>query len=187
MSFHKDIKNYENNNSMNDMRGASYIDMLKPKIKAKQNDNVINIINMLKMANDGKEAYLELLSVAIIHNNLEIIKFIIEKYIGTEIDYSINMNALCFFNSILPDDSEMKLIDSEENYIEIICPFTLMAGIGGNIEIFKYLFNHELIQDLNTFGIIGLSKKYKNIINSNIVGACAYYGNSDLLSYILKK
>ena len=181
MSFNNGIKPYENN-SMNHMLGVSYIDILTPKIIAKQNDS---IINMLKLVNDGIEAYLELLSVAIIHKNLEIIKFIIENYIDSEYD-SINMNALCFFKLILPNYSKMISNDFKENYIEKKCYFTLMAGIGGNINIFKYLFENKLIQELNIFGVIGLSEEHKNIINSNIIGACAYYGNYQLLEYLLE-
>ena len=165
-----------------DMLGISLIEMLKPNIKNKQNDNVIATLDIVK---DGTEAYLELLSVAIFHKNLEIIQLIIEKYINSDID-SPYINALCFYNSILPENSKNKLNDNKDNYIEIICPFALMAGIGGDIEIFKYLLNCKLITDLNIFGTIGLSKKFKNVFNSNIIGACAYYGNEKLLEFLLK-
>ena len=115
---------------------------------------------MLDIVKDEPEAYLELLSVAIIHRNIEIIKLIIEKYIKNEID-SPSINSLVFFNSILPDDSKLKLNDTKENYEDIICPLALMAGIGGNIDIFKYLMEQDLISDLNIIGTIGLSKTYK--------------------------
>ena len=182
MSFQKNIESYDKIHSMNNMIGISLIDILKPNIKTKQNDNVIQMLDIVK---DEPEAYLELLSVAIIHRNFEIIKLIIEKYIKTEID-SPSINSLVFFNSILPDDSKLKLNDTKENYEDIICPLVLMTGIGGNIEIFKYLMSKDLINDLNIIGTIGLSKKYKNAINSNIVGACAFYGNHKLLDYLLK-
>ena len=83
----------------------------------------------------------------------------------------------------MPEDSKLKLNDTKENYEDIICPLVLMAGIGGNIDIFKYLMDQDLIIDLNIIGTIGLSKKNKNAINSNIVGACAFYGNHKLLDY----
>ena len=164
-----------------DMLGISLIEMLKPNIKNKQNDNVIKTLNIIK---DGEEAYLELLSVAIFHKNLEIIKLIVENYINSEIDTPY-INALCFFNSILPENSKMKINDSKDNFIDIMCPFVLMAGIGGDVEIFKYLLNQNLISDLNISGIIGLSNKFKNVFNSNIIGPCAYYGNEKLLEYLL--
>ena len=181
MSFQNNIKAYERMASMTNMLGVSLIDMLKPNIKTKQNDNVIKMLDIVK---DKPEAYLDLLSVAIFHKNLEIIKLIIEKYINSEIEVPY-MNAFSFYNSILTDDSKYKLTDSKDNYIEIACPLALMAGIGGNIEIFNYLLNQDLISDLNVSGTIGLSKRFKNAFTSNIVGACAYYGNDKLLEYLL--
>ena len=182
MSFQNNIESYDKISSMNNMIGISLIDILKPNIKTKQNDNVIKMLGIVK---DEPEAYLELLSVAIIHRNFEIIKLIIEKNIKT-INDSPSINSLVFFNSILPEDSKLKLNDTKENYEDIICPLVLMAGIGGNIDIFKYLMDQDLIIDLNIIGTIGLSKKNKNAINSNIVGACAFYGNHKLLDYLLK-
>ena len=181
MSFQNNLKSYERMASMTNMLGVSLIDMLKPNIKTKQNENVIKMLDIVK---DKPEAYLDLLSVAIFHKNLEIIKLIIEKYIHSEIDVPY-MNAFSFYNSILSDESKYKLTDSKDSYIEIICPFALMAGIGGNIEIFNYLLNNHLIPDLNVSGTIGLSKRYKNAFTSNIVGACAYYGNDKLLEHLL--
>ena len=165
-----------------DMLGISLIEMLKPYIKNNQNDYVIKTLDIVK---DGVEAYLELLSVAIFHKNFEIIKLIIEKYINSEI-HVLYINALYFYNSILSENSRIKLNDNKDNYIEIKCPFAIMGGIGGDIEIFQYLLNHNLISDLNILGTIGLSYKFKNAFNSNIIGACAYYGNEKLLEYLLK-
>ena len=97
MSFQNNIKAYERMASMTNMLGVSLIDMLKPNIKTKQNDNVIKMLDIVK---DKPEAYLDLLSVAIFHKNLEIIKLIIEKYINSEIEVPY-MNAFSFYNSIL--------------------------------------------------------------------------------------
>ena len=182
MSFPNDLKNFESMASMKNMLGVSLLDLLKPNIKTKDNENVIKMLDVVK---DKPDAYIELLSVAIFHKNLEIIKLIIEKYITAEIDVPY-LNALTFFNSIIPDDAKYKLTDSKNNYIDIICPFVLMAGIGGDIKIFEYLLNNHLISDLKITGTIGLSKRYKNAFTSNIVGACAYYGNDKLLEYLLK-
>ena len=182
MSFQNGLKPYEKIDSNEKMLGISFIDMLKPNIKVKQNDNVIKMLDIVK---DEPEAYLELLSVAIFHRNFEITKLIIEKYINSEIDPPY-INALSFYNSILRDNSNNIIQDSKDNYIDIICPFVLMAGIGGDIQIFEYLLKNGLIPELNLSGVIGLTKKYKNIFNSNIIGACAYYGNDKLLEYLLK-
>lgn len=74
MSFQNNLKSYERMASMTNMLGVSLIDMLKPNIKTKQNENVIKMLDIVK---DKPEAYLDLLSVAIFHKNLEIIKLII--------------------------------------------------------------------------------------------------------------
>ena len=182
MSFQNELESYEKIDSNKNMLSISLIDILKPNIKKKQNDNVVK---MLYIAKDEPEAYLELLSVAIFHRNLEIIKLIREKYINSEIDPP-SINALSFYKSILPDNPNSKLKEPKDNYIDIICPFVLMAGIGGDIEIFNYLLENGLISDINQSGVIGLTQKYKNIFNSNIIGACAYYGNDKLLEYLLR-
>ena len=161
---------------------SSLIDILKPYIKKKDNKSVIEMLNMGK---DEPEAYLELLSVAILHKNLDITKLIIDKYISSDIQ-ALNMNAYSFFNSIFPDNSKYLLEDHKENYFEITCPFVLIAGIGGDIKIFQTLLERHFIPKINASGEIGLSKRFKNIFTSNIIGACSYYGNDKLLEYLLK-
>ena len=161
---------------------SSLIDILKPYIKKKENKTVIEMLNIAK---DEPEAYLELLSVAILHRNLDIAKLIIDKFISSDIQ-APNMNAYSFFNSIWPDNSKYKLNDPKENYFEIVCPFVLMAGIGGDIKIFQTLWQRHLIPEINASGEIGLSKRFNNIFTSNIIGACSYYGNDKLLEYLLK-
>ena len=167
------------NNMKNTIGGI--LEFLKSNIKTKQNENVLK---MLELSKDKPEQYLELLAVAIFHQNFEIIKYMVEKFKIIETD-SPYMKASSFFNSIISDDSKDKINDSKE-YNEIQIPFVIMSGIGGDIEIFKYLLNHQLISNKNQIGIIGLSRKFKNTFSSNILGACAYYGKSELLEYLLK-
>ena len=183
MSFQNGSSAYENNNSNKEMMEMSFIEMLKPQIKNKQNKKVIEMLEFLK--GEEKEAYSELLSVAILHQNLQIVNLIIKKYMYSEKD-SPSINSLSFYNLILPDNSKYKSKDSKDNYIDIECPFSLMAGIGGDIEIFKLLLEYNLIVDKKISGPIGLTIKNKNIFYSNIIGACAYYGNDKLLEYLLK-
>ena len=184
MSHPNDINlnTLEKMTSMKNMFGNSIIEILKPNIKSHQNESVIK---MLEIAKDKPDNYMELLAVAIFHNNFEIIKYMVEKFNITEND-SPFMSAISFYNSILPDNSEFKLNDSRENYNMIQCPFVIMSGIGGDVEIFKYLLKKKLISNLNETGIIALSKKLKNSVNSNIIGACCYYGKKELLEYLLK-
>ena len=184
MSHPNDINlnTLEKMTSMKIMFGNSIIEILKPNIKSHQNESVIK---MLEIAKDKPDNYMELLAVAIFHKNFEIIKYMVEKFNITEND-SPFMSAISFYNSILPDNSEFKLNDSRENYNMIQCPFVIMSGIGGDVEIFKYLLKKKLISNLNETGIIALSKKLKNSVNSNIIGACCYYGKKELLEYLLK-
>ena len=184
MSHPNDINlnTLEKMTSMKNMFGNSIIEILKPNIKSHQNESVIK---MLEIAKDKPDAYMELLSVAIFHRNFEIIKYMVEKFNITESD-SPFMSALSFYNSILPDNSEFKLNDARENYNMIQCPFVIMSGIGGDVEIFKYLSKKNLISNKDETGIIGLSKKLKNSFYSNIIGACCYYGRIELLEYLLK-
>ena len=184
MSHPNDINlnTLEKMTSMKNMFGNSIIEILKPNIKSHQNESVIK---MLEIAKDKPDNYMELLAVAIFHKNFEIIKYMVEKFNITEND-SPFMSAISFYNSILPDNSEFKLNDSRENYNMIQCPFVIMSGIGGDVEIFKYLLKKKLISNLNETGIIALSKKLKNSVYSNIIGACCYYGKKELLEYLLK-
>ena len=184
MSHPNDINmnTYEKISSMKNMFGNGIVEILKPNIKTHQNESVIK---MLDLAKDQPNTYIELLSVAIFHRNFEIIKYMVEKFHITEND-SPFMNALSFYNSIFPDNSEHKINEAKDNYDVVKCPFVIMSGIGGDVDIFKYLLKNKLISDISEVGVVGLTKKLKNIFFSNIIGACCYYGRKELLEHILK-
>ena len=182
MSIPNDFSTYEKMANMKNFLGGSLNEMLKQNIKSKQNENVTK---MLDFAKEKPETYMELLAAAIFHQNFDIIKYMIEKFKITEVDIPY-INAISFYNSILKDNSKDKINDPKENYLDIQCPFVLMSGIGGDIEIFQYLLNQKLISNKNQVGVIGLTKKFKNSFSSNIIGACAYYGNDKLLKFLLK-
>ena len=177
------MKNLDQFSNMKNMLNVSLIDILIPQIKSNQNENVIKMLDIVK---DKPDAYLNLLSVAIFHKNLKIVELILDKYFTSDIEEPY-INSHFLYNSILPENSKYKLTDTKNNYNEEICPYAVMAGIGGDIEVFKCLYKKKLINNynINYSGIIGLTKKYKNAFFSNIIGACAYYGNDKLLEYIL--
>ena len=182
MSIPNDISTYEKMANMKNLIGGSFIELLKQSIKSKQNENVIK---MLDIAKDKPETYLELLPVAIFHQNMEIVKYIVEKYKLTEAD-TPNMNALSFVNAIFPDNYKEKLNEVKDNYVSVQSPFVIIGGIGGNIEIFQYLLNNKLISNKKQVGFIGLSKKLKNLVSSNVIGACSFYGKHEILEFLLK-
>ena len=182
MSIPSDLSAMEKMQNMKNMLGEGFMEYLKPSIKSHQNENVLKF---LELAKDKPDSCIELLSVAIFHNNIPIIKSILEKLNIQEID-SPYINAFSFYNSILTEDSKDKLTDSKDVYMDIQVPFVLMAGISGQISIFEYLMSKNLIKNRKLTGIIGLSKKHKNAFISNVIGACAYYGRSKLLSFLLK-
>ena len=185
MSKENDMKNLEKNiTNMKNMLNVSLVDLLIPDIKSHKNDNVIKMLDIVK---DKPEMYLSLLAVAIFHKNKKIVELILDKYFTSEIEEPY-INTQFLFNAILPENSKNKLTDSKNNYLEEICPYSVMAGIGGDIDIFQILCKKNFINNynINNSGIIGLSKKYKNSFFSNIIGACAYYGNDKLLKYVLE-
>ena len=184
MSKENNMKNLEKLSNMKNMLNVSLIDILIPDIKSQKNENVMKMLEVVK---DKPEVYINLLSVAIFHKNKKIVELILDKYLNSEIEEPF-LNTQFLNNAILPENSKYKLTDSKDNYLEEICPFPVMIGIGGDIDIFNILLQKNLINsyNINKSGIIGLTKKYKNSLISNIVGACAYYGNDKLLEYILE-
>ena len=182
MSIPKDLSTLEQMQNMKNMIGDGFIEFLKPSIKSHQNENVLK---MLDLAKEKPESCIELLSVAIFHHNIPVIKHIIEKLNLTE-NESPYINALNFHNSIFPDNSPYKLTEAKEAFIDVQIPFIIMAGISGHIDIFEYLMNQKLIINKKISGVIGLSKKNKNLLYSNVIGACAFYGKYKLLEFILK-
>jgi hypothetical protein len=76
--------------------------------------------------------------------------------------------------------------ENKELYSEVDCPLIIQAAIGGDLEIFKYI---HLINpsSINLIGHIALSRKHKNSVLTNVLGAAAYYANVNLVHYILEK
>jgi len=183
-SENKEI-NIQNNSSI------SLMDKIISDIKSNNTNNNESVLKMLNISinkQDESDGILKILSVAIFHKNRKIVGLILEKY-STAIKNKTSFNPIFLYNAILPKDSKNNIKESKDNIRDVICPYPIMAGIGGDIKIFQYLLKEDLINsgNINSPGFIGLTKQNKKVFHSNIIGACAYYGNSDLLSYILKK
>ncbi len=82
--------------------------------------------------------------------------------------------------------SENVSLENKELYSEVDCPLIIQAAVGGDLEIFKYI---HLINpsSINLIGHITLSRKHKNSVLTNVLGAAAYYANVNLVHYILEK
>ena len=186
-SENKEI-NMQNNSSL------SLMDKIISDIKSNKSNNNESVLKMLNISinkQDESDGILKILSVAIFHKNIEIVKSIIKHYSTSIMNktYKTSFNPIFLYNAILSKDSKNNVEESKDNIPDVICPFPIMAGIGGDIKIFECLSEENLINsgNINSPGFIGLTKQNKKVFHSNIIGACAYYGNSDLLSYILKK
>ena len=73
-------------------------------------------------------------------------------------------------------------LDTVKNYRS--APFIIQAACAGEIESYKYLANagSDATEEV---GHICFSKRMRNSVVSNVVGAAAYWGNAPLLSFIL--
>ena len=64
-------------------------------------------------------------------------------------------------------------------------PFIIQAACAGNIIVFKYLIDAGC--KYTELGHICLSKKRKNSVLSNVIGAAAYHGKNEMLKYLLSQ
>ena len=183
MSSSKISKNVEELQNLKNLVNNNVIEIIKPSIKQKSNENVLKFIDVIK---ERPESWFEFISIAIFHQNFQIMKYMIETFRIVP-SHNPSLNALNFYNDILPENSELKIKDYKELYLDFDCPLILQACIGGDEEIFLYLMKHQFGKNLfNINGFIGLSKKYKNAFTSNLIGACCYYGRYKLLDYLIK-
>ena len=165
MSSPKLPKNMEEFHNLKNIVNNNVLEIIKPSIKQKSNENVLKFIDVIK---DRPENWFEFISISIFHQNFQIMKYMIETF---RITPTLNptLNALNFYNNILPDNSDLRMKDYKELYIDFDCPLILQACIGGDEEIFIYLMKHQFGKNLlNINGIIGLSKKQKNAIMEDI-------------------
>jgi len=107
----------------------------------------------------------------------------VEKF-NFDLSRNVNINA-AMFSIELSSDPTNKSQKPKENYLDVECPVAILAAIGGDIDIYKYLIDRGV--NCSSVGHIGLTKKLKNSLISNVIGACALYGRINLLHFILEK
>jgi ankyrin repeat protein len=110
----------------------------------------------------------------------------VEKF-NIELQQNVNINAALFNCEYFsdPTNKSQKPAENKDNYLQIESPLIILVAIGGDIDIYKFLADREVNQA--ALGHIGLSKKLKNSVISNVIGACAFYGRINLLHYLLEK
>ena len=69
-----------------------------------------------------------------------------------------------------------------ENYRK--APFIIQAASAGSIDAFKFLLQKGL--QINEDGFVCFSRKRKNQVISNVIGAAAYHGHSKLVKQLMK-
>lgn len=85
-----------------------------------------------------------------------------------------------------PPDTVSKLyIDHSRTSEYRKSPFILQAACQGALDVFENLLHHGC--KITDQGFIGFSKKRKNQVISNIVGAAAFNGSKKILQFMLKK
>lgn len=85
-----------------------------------------------------------------------------------------------------PPETVTKLyIDHTRNSEYRKSPFIIQAACQGNVAVIETLLKEGC--KISDHGFIGLSKKRKNQVISNVVGAAAYNGSAKALQFILKK
>jgi len=117
----------------------------------------------------------------LLFGNLYVVKHLVNKEF-VNFKEPISLNAYYVSNDYLNETRRKS--ENKDSYSTIYCPVIILAAISGNVEMIKYL--STLGVDIHVFGQIALSKKKKNSVISNIIGACAYYGRHELLKYLLE-
>ncbi len=86
----------------------------------------------------------------------------------------------------LPPDTVSKLyIDHERKPEYRKSPFIIQAAAQGDVECYETLISSGCKE--SDTGFIGFSRKRKNQVISNVIGAAAFHGSNKVLKHILKK
>jgi ankyrin repeat protein len=116
----------------------------------------------------------------LIHANFPVVRHILENF-AIDPRKTINLNLAAISSEILSDKAQ----ENRDVYLDAEFPMIILAAIGGDIDIFSFLIERGC--NVNSTAHITLSKKNRNSVVSNVLGAAAYYGRVDLVNFILDK
>ncbi len=90
-------------------------------------------------------------------------------------------------NILHPPDSISKTFTEDQSEVDAYrkSPFIIQAAVWGDLKTFKLVEANCL--DTNETGHVLLSKKRKNSVISNVIGAAAHAGNASVLKYLLTR
>ena len=117
------------------------------------------------------------------NQNFIFTKSLVDKY-QIDIKQTSNVNAGLLYSDVY-EGKLKKPIENKENFLSVECPLIIQAAIGGDLDIFKFLVDRGA--NLQTTGHIAISRKNKNSVISNVLGAAAFYGRVSLVHFILEK
>ena len=126
------------------------------------------------------------------NKNIQIVKYIIDTKNNILLDIpTVNPACISHELNLLSEITESKLAESKlaenkEHYNLVECPLIIQAAIAGSWDLFKY-FQESTKSNINVAGHIGLSKKKKNSIISNVFGAACFYGHFDFIKNLLSQ
>lgn len=165
------LQNYVNTLKLNE----NFAEIIKKLIIDKNLESSTQILDSIKDKNQQSMYF----AVAILNCNINIVKYYVEKI-------KISTLELLTINpySVFPEYSNTQNINNKESVL-IEIPLMILASIGGDVEIFNYLIAQGA--DVYQIGHILFSPKRKNSVCSNVIAAASYYGNHNLLMYMLSK
>lgn len=153
----------------NNINFENFLDLAKNFQDNKNSESPMKIFDSIK----DRVNVNELLVKTILNKNTELVKYIIESY-------KLNVNNPVLINPALITKNESNVKD---NLTTVNVPLIILVAISGSIDILNYFIS--LKADLKQAGHICISPKKKNSVISNIIGAAAYYGNLEFITYVL--
>jgi len=141
--------------------------MNNPVYKFKMGVNKMDIagLDLILKDSDILKCGGELLHEAIKHSKPDLVSHLLAKGVSLTME---------------PGDAN---IEDDKNYRKR--PFIISAALAGDVDTFEVLINGGA--NAKAKGCVGLSKKKKNQVITNVVGAAAFAGSNELLAFLTTK